>query len=113
MTAPWASTSCSTSLAATTGDPSGASTACAWTRKGNIVGTAGNYLSGPGPMIYVWTPQGRVLETYPMPVGVDGPTNCCFGDADQSSLYVTSGQGHLLRLRDSGRRGWIMWPPVR
>ena len=48
-----------------------------------------------------------------MPVGVDGPTNCCFGDADQSSLYVTAGQGHLLRLRNTGRRGWIMWPPVR
>ena len=26
--------------------------------EGNIVGTAGNFLSGPGPMIYVWTPQG-------------------------------------------------------
>ena len=38
--------------------------------EGNIVGAAGNFLSGPGPMIYVWTPQGRVLETYPMPVGV-------------------------------------------
>ena len=37
--------------------------------EGNIVGTAGNWLSGPGPMIYVWTPPaGRVLETYPMPV---------------------------------------------
>ena len=80
---------------------------------GNIVGTAGNNASGPGPMIYVWTPQGRVLETYPMPVGVDMPTNCCFGDADQSSLYVTTLGGHLLRLRGTGRRGWIMWPPVR
>ena len=30
---------------------------------GNIIGTAGNWASGPGPMIYVWTPTGRVLET--------------------------------------------------
>ena len=67
----------------------------------------------PGPMIYVWTPAGRVLETYPMPVGVEGPTNCAFGDYDQGTLYVTSGQGHLIRTRDTGRRGWIMWPPVR
>ena len=81
--------------------------------EGNIVGTAGNYESGPGPMIYVWTPAGRVLETYPMPVGVDMPTNCAFGDADQSNLYVTTIGGHLLRLRNTGRRGWIMWPPVR
>ena len=81
--------------------------------EGNIVGTAGNWISGPGPMIYVWTPAGRVLETYPMPVGVDGPTNCAFGDYDQGTLYVTSGQGHLIRTRDTGRRGWIMWPPVR
>ena len=42
--------------------------------EGNIVGAAGNWVSGPGPMIYVWTPTGRVLETYPMPVGVEGPT---------------------------------------
>lgn len=81
--------------------------------EGNIVGTAGNWAAGPGPMLYVWTPEGRVLETYPMPVGVDMPTNCCFGDADQSSLYVTTLGGHLLRLRNTGRRGWIMWPPVR
>ena len=26
--------------------------------------------------------------------------------------YVTTGQGHLLRTRDTGRRGWIMWLPV-
>ena len=81
--------------------------------EGNIVGTAGNWVSGPGPMIYVWTPAGRVLETYPMPVGVEGPTNCAFGDYDQGTLYVTSGQGHLIRTRDTRRRGWIMWPPVR
>ena len=80
---------------------------------GNILGATGNYASGPGPMIHVWTPEGRVLETYPMPVGVDMPTNCAFGDADQSSLYVTTLGGHLLRLRNTGRRGWIMWPPVR
>jgi gluconolactonase len=81
--------------------------------EGNIVGAAGNWATGPGPMLWVWTPEGRVLETYPMPVGVDMPTNCAFGDADQSSLYVTTGQGHLVRLRNTGRRGWIMWPPVR
>ena len=42
--------------------------------------TAGSYASGPGPMIYIWDTKGRVLETHPMPVGVDTPTNCTFGD---------------------------------
>ena len=37
--------------------------------EGNIVATAGSYASGPGPMIYIWDPKGRVLETHPMPAG--------------------------------------------
>ena len=39
--------------------------------------------------------KGRVLETHPMPVGVDTPTNCTFGDPDQGTLYITTGGGHL------------------
>ncbi|MBI4201301.1 MAG: SMP-30/gluconolactonase/LRE family protein [Chloroflexi bacterium] len=81
--------------------------------EGNIVGAAGSHASGPGPMIYIWDPNGRVLETHPMPVGVDGPTNCTFGDPDLRSLYVTTAGGHLLRVRNTGRRGWLMWPPAR
>ncbi len=75
--------------------------------------TAGSYASGPGPMIYIWDPKGRVLETHPMPVGVDAPTNCTFGDPDQRTLYITTAGGHLCRVRNTGRRGWIIWPPVR
>ena len=81
--------------------------------EGNIVGTAGSWVSGPGPMIYIWTPTGRVLETHPMPVGVDSPTNCTFGDPDRRTLYVTTLGGHLFRVRNTRRRGWLMWPPVR
>ena len=81
--------------------------------EGNIVATAGSYASGPGPMIYIWDTKGRVLETHPMPVGVDTPTNCTFGDPDQRTLYITTGGGHLFRVRNTGRRGWIIWPPVR
>src|SRR5262249_8427912 len=55
----------------------------------------------------------RVLETHPMPVGVDSPTNCTFGDPDQRTLYITTLGGHLFRVRNTGRRGWIIWPPVR
>jgi gluconolactonase len=81
--------------------------------EGNIVATAGSYASGPGPMIYIWDPNGRVLETHPMPVGVDSPTNCTFGDPDLRTLYITTGGGHFIRVRNTGRRGWLMWPPVR
>jgi gluconolactonase len=81
--------------------------------EGNIVATAGSYASGPGPMIYIWDTKGRVLETHPMPVGIDTPTNCTFGDPDQRTLYITTGGGHLFRVRNTGRRGWIIWPPVR
>jgi gluconolactonase len=50
---------------------------------GNIVATAGYEQSGSGPMIYVFSPTGRVLETHPLPSV--RPTNCCFGGADRRS----------------------------
>ncbi|MCZ6633368.1 MAG: SMP-30/gluconolactonase/LRE family protein [bacterium] len=67
----------------------------------NIVATAGWAQSGPGPMIYVFTPQGRVLETHPMPAN---PTNCTFGDSDLQTLYVTAVDGHLYRA-ETDRKG--------
>lgn len=70
---------------------------------GNIIACAGSTDWGPGPMLWIVTPTGRVLETQPCPV--DKPTNCTFGDADLGSLYVTTAQGHLFRVRNTGRRG--------
>ncbi len=75
---------------------------------GHIIACAGWEEAGPGPMIYVFAPSGRVLETHPVPV--DRPTNCTFGDADLGTLYVTSGGGHLFRVRNTGRRGWLLYP---
>lgn len=71
---------------------------------GNLVATAGWEVSGPGPMIYVFAPNGRVLETHPVPC--ERPTNCTFGGPDLQDLYVTSIEGHLLRARTDrkGRR---------
>ncbi len=74
---------------------------------GNIIVCAGWEQSGPGPLIYVFSPTGRVLETHPL--RVDRPTNCCFGDADMRTLYVTTGGGHLFRTR-TDYTGWVMWP---
>jgi gluconolactonase len=55
---------------------------------GNIIATAGSKDHGPGPMIYVFAPSGRVLETHPFPA--DRPTNCAFGGPDLQTLYVTN-----------------------
>ena len=75
--------------------------------EGNIIATAGWELSGPGGMIYVFTPTGRVLETHPVPT--DRPTNCTFGDADLRTLYVTSIAGHVMRARTE-RQGLLHFP---
>lgn len=61
--------------------------------EGNIIACAGWELSGPGPMVYVFAPNGRVLETHP--ISNKRPTNCAFGDADLRTLYVTGMTGSL------------------
>jgi gluconolactonase len=76
--------------------------------EGNIIATAGWEVSGPGGMIYVFAPNGRVLETHPVPC--DRPTNCTFGDSDLRTLYVTSIAGHLIRAR-TDRQGLLHYPP--
>lgn len=65
--------------------------------EGNLVATAGWQESGPGPMLYVFAPNGRVLATHPVPF--DRPTNCTWGGADLDTLYVTVGTGHLLAAK--------------
>ena len=75
---------------------------------GNIVATAGFEQSGPGPLIYVFAPSGRVIETHPVPE--DRPTNCTFGDSDLRTLYVTAG-GSLYRAR-TDRQGLLLYPSL-
>lgn len=77
--------------------------------EGNIIATAGWKDSGPGPMIYVFAPNGRVLETHPVPF--DRPTNCTWGGPDLRTLYVTVGTGHLLAVRTE-RQGYLVYPPA-
>ncbi|MBS14238.1 MAG: gluconolactonase [Gemmatimonadetes bacterium] len=71
---------------------------------GNIVASAGWTQSGPGPMIYVLSPEGRVLDTNPIEIN---PTNCCFGDEDLQTLYVTASDGSLFRAR-TDRKGMVV-----
>ena len=74
--------------------------------EGNIVATAGWSDSGPGPMIYVFAPDGRVLSTHPVPL--DKPTNCTFGDKDLSTLYVTA-SACLFRAQ-TDHVGYLIYP---
>ena len=53
--------------------------------------------SGPGPLVYVFSPQGAVIASHAFPA--DLPNKCCFaGD----TLYVTTGGGHFYRWRGAG-----------
>jgi gluconolactonase len=75
--------------------------------EGNIVATAGWELGGPGPMIYVFSPRGEILERHPVPCR--RPTNCAFGGEDFTTLYVTSIEGFLFRAK-TGRKGRVIYP---
>jgi sugar lactone lactonase YvrE len=44
---------------------------------------------------------------------VDRPATCTFGDPDLHMLYITTGGGHLYRVRQTGRRGWLLFPAAR
>ena len=74
---------------------------------GNIVATAGYHHGGPGPLLYVFAPSGRILATHESPD--PRPTNCCFGDEDLRTLYVTGYDGCLYRAR-TDRRGFLGAP---
>ena len=71
--------------------------------EGSIIACAGWKKSGVGPMLYVVSPSGTILESHPAPV--DLPMRCAFGDAGLASLYLTAGDGGLYRAKNTGRRG--------
>ena len=75
--------------------------------EGNIVATNGSEVSGPGPMLTVFAPSGRVLETHPVPAM--RPTNVCFGGPDLTTVFVTSTQGHFMKAK-TDRVGWTLYP---
>ncbi len=93
------------------GDTRGIDGMC-WDAGGDIVATCGSDRGGPGPRIAIFSDDGTVLEEHPTPAGE--PTNCCFGGPDLSDLYVTTIEGHLYRVRNTGRLGHLgapkTWP---
>jgi gluconolactonase len=73
--------------------------------KGNIYGAAGrdeDRTSG----IYVFNPEGMKIGFIPVP---ETATNCCFGDKDHKTLYVTSGKS-LYRVRLNTEGSALYWP---
>ncbi len=71
--------------------------------EGNIVATAGFNTSGPGPMIYHFDPEGRVIQTFEAPE--NAPTNCTFGGDKGDVLYVTFATGAVYMLEGTGLTG--------
>lgn len=63
-------------------------------RDGNVVAAAGGDKAGPGPMVYVISPGGRILESHSLP---ETPTNCALGGSALDDLYVTTAEGSLFR----------------
>jgi|TARA_B110000263_G_scaffold241492_1_gene245799 gluconolactonase len=75
--------------------------------KGNIWATAGTAEGGPGPSIYVFSPQGEIQHRYHL--NIDRPTNCTFAGSNLDTLYVTTIGGHLLMAQTS-TQGRIWYP---
>ena len=73
--------------------------------EGNIVACTGWEISGPGGMITIFDPEGRIIETHPTPAL--RPTNCTFAGED---LYISSIEGHLLVACNTVMTGYLLWP---
>jgi gluconolactonase len=71
--------------------------------EGNVIAAGGSSQSGPGATIYVLSAAGERLAKQAAPA--DMPMRVAFGDADLTSLYLTAGDGHLYRAKNSGRKG--------
>jgi len=74
-----------------------------WDADDNIVAAAGSHRYGPGPMIYVFQMDGRVLQTQRTPS--DMPTNCLLAGPNHDELFVTYETGVVHRVTNSGLKG--------
>lgn len=69
------------------------------------VETAKKYRAG----IYIISSAGKLLQFIPVPA--DMITNCCFGDADRKTLYITA--GHKLWSIPTTATGYFVWPKLK
>ena len=73
--------------------------------EGNVIACAGSAASGPGPLVYVFSPGGAIRATHDVPEGT--PLNCAFGGTDLASLYVSTVEGHLYQIRNMDHVGYV------
>ena len=59
----------------------------------NIVAVAGWRRGGPGPLVYVFSPQGAAIESHQFPA--DLPNKCCLAGPGLDTLFVTTAGGEL------------------
>jgi gluconolactonase len=71
--------------------------------QGCLIACGGWRRSGAGPLVYVFSPSGAVLEAHEVPD--DLPMRCAFGGPGRDVLYVTTGSGRLWRASGTGRQG--------
>tara|TARA_B100000902_G_scaffold388328_1_gene433740 strand:+ start:363 stop:1229 length:867 start_codon:yes stop_codon:yes gene_type:complete len=71
--------------------------------EGNIIATCGWEISGPGPMICVFDENGRILMSERTPCM--RPSNLAFGGENLEDIYITSLEGHLYRVKNTGLKG--------
>ena len=83
-----------------------------WDADGAIFATCGWERSGPGSRIAIFATDGTVLEEHLLP-SAGGPTNCAFGGTNLDTLYVTTLDGRLYRVPNTGRRGHLEPPSIR
>ncbi len=63
-------------------------------RDGNVVAVGGEDGRGPGALVSVFTPAGRVVRTEPVPHG--RPTSCAFGGDALDALFVATANGAVV-----------------
>jgi gluconolactonase len=68
---------------------------------GCLIACGGSKAAGPGPMLYVFSPRGTLMEAHELPD--DMPMRCAFGGPARNVLYVTTGAGRLWSARGTGR----------
>ena len=70
--------------------------------RGMCIDADGNPVACLGTAIAVFSPSGELLVSHPFERG--GATNCAFGGPRLDTLYVTTEDGQLYRIRDMSRR---------
>jgi sugar lactone lactonase YvrE len=70
---------------------------------GNILACGGSFEAGPGPMLFIFSPDGHLMTSHPLPF--DLPAKIAFGGEALNNLYITSGDGFLYEWENCEFKG--------